>query len=93
LVRLLDGRTDTGSGRGDTDDAAHLELAAALAGLRDLHERIRRAGQDASRYAVELRCSQPTAAAITAGIAHDGLAQCWAETAGVWQAITPLTVR
>ena len=93
LVRLLDGRTDTGSGSGDSDDAAQLELAAALAGLHDLHARIRRAGQDASRYTVELRCSQPTAAAITAGIAPDALAQRWAEGAGVWQAITPLPVR
>lgn len=93
LVRLLDGRADTSSGRGDTDDAALLELAAALAGLRDLHERIRRAGQDASRYAVELRCSQSTADAIAAGITHDGLAQRWAEIASAWQTITPLPVR
>lgn len=93
LVRLLDGRADADSGRGDSDDATHLELTAALAGLRDLHERIRRAGQDASRYTVELRCSQSTAAAIATGIARNGLAQRWAEIAGVWQAIAPLPVR
>lgn len=93
LVRLLDGRADTGSGRGDSDDAALLELTAALDGLRDLHERIRRAGHEASRYAVELRCSQATADAIAAGIAHTGLAQRWAESAGAWQSITPLPVR
>ena len=92
LVRLLDGRTDTHRGRGDSDDATRLELAAALAGLRDLHARIQRAGQDASRYTVELRCSQSTAAVITAGIAHEELAQRWRETVALWQTIIPLPV-
>jgi ATP-dependent DNA helicase DinG len=93
LVRLLDGRADTGSGRGDSDDAALLELAAALDGLRDLHERIRRAGHEASRYAVELRCSQATADAIAAGVKDDKLAPRWAAAIGVWQAILPRPVR
>ena len=65
----------------------------ALDGLRDLHARIRRAGQEATRYAVELRCSHATAEAIATGIAHDKLAARWAEAAGVWQSIQPRPVR
>jgi len=93
LVRLLDGRADQGSGHSDTDEVAYRELTAALDGLRDLHERIRRAGQDPGRYAVELRCSQNTVDAIATGIGHDKLAPRWAEAAGVWQSVLPRAVR
>ena len=93
LVRLLDGRSDAGSGQSDTAEVVHLELDAALDGLRDLHARIRRAGHEATRYAVELRCSHATAEAIATGIAHDKLAARWAEAAGVWQSIQPRPVR
>ncbi|MFO7631918.1 MAG: ATP-dependent DNA helicase [Caldilinea sp.] len=93
LVRLFDGRTDTRSGSADADEIAHVEIHAALDGLHDLLERIRRAGQEAGRYAVELRCSRVTADAIATGIGHDGLAGRWAEAAGVWRSILPRAVR
>jgi ATP-dependent DNA helicase DinG len=99
LVRLLDGRADMRSGRAASapsnsiDAIAYIELCAALDGLRDLRQRIERAGQSCSRYAVELRCSRATADALAAGIGQDGLAKQWAETAQIWQSIFPRPVR
>ena len=93
LVRLLDGRADLRSGSADADELAHVELHAALDGLRDLRQRIERAGQSCSRYAVELRCSRVTADALAAGITHDALAKQWSEMTGVWQTLLPRPVR
>ena len=94
LVRLQDGRADSGSGRIDAGaEPAHVELQAALAGLRDLQGRIERAGHSPARFAVELRCSPATADLLAVGIPHPELAQRWAAGAGVWQAVRPLPVQ
>jgi ATP-dependent DNA helicase DinG len=93
LVRLVDGRSDLRSGSAEADEVANIELYAALDGLRDLRERIRRAGQETSRYAVELRCSRVTAETLTGGIERSELAGRWVEEAGAWQSIAPRAVR
>ena len=93
LVRLQDGRADSGSGRVEAEaEATQTEIHAALAGLSDLQGRIERAGHSPARFAVELRCSPATADLLAAGIPHTELAQRWAAGAGVWQAVLPRAV-
>ncbi|HRW50058.1 MAG TPA: ATP-dependent DNA helicase [Caldilinea sp.] len=93
LVRLQDGRADSGSGRVEAEaEAMHTEIHAALAGLSDLQGRIERAGHSPARFAVELRCSPATADLLAAGIPHTELAQRWAAGTGVWQAVLPRAV-
>lgn len=93
LVRLVDGRSDLRSGSADASAPPHLELHAALDGLQDLRQRIRRAGQETSRYAVELRCSRATVEMLANGIDHGALAKRWSEEAGAWQSVAPRAVR
>lgn len=93
LVRLQDGRADSGSGCVEAGtDPAYVEVHAALAGLGDLQGRIERAGHLPSRFVVELRCSSATVDLLVGGISHDELAARWATGAAVWQAILPRAV-
>jgi ATP-dependent DNA helicase DinG len=93
LVRLQDGRSDSQQGTSTTHDPAQVEVEAALDALYNLGERIRRVGQEPSRYAVEVRCSRATAALLAAGPLPAELAQRWAAMASSWRALSQRTVR
>ena len=92
-MRLQDGRTDSQQGTSATHDPAQAELEAALDALRNLGERIRRVGQEPSRYAVEVRCSRATAALLAAGSLPAELAQRWAAMASSWRTLSSRAVR
>ncbi len=93
LVRLSDGRAETRSGRAEAATPERAELHAALDGLQDLQRRIHRAGQDCSRYAVELRCSRGAAQWLAEAPAQDELYRQWVRVASVWQAVLLRVVR
>jgi ATP-dependent DNA helicase DinG len=64
LVRLHDGRADSASGSLPASDPLAGELHAIQQGLSDLRRRIEGAGQSATRFSVEIRCSAATAAHV-----------------------------
>jgi ATP-dependent DNA helicase DinG len=93
LVRLSDGRAEMHSVRADVSTPEHAEIHAALNGLQDLQRRIRRAGQESSRYAVELRCSRKAAQWLTEAPDQDELFKRWVHAVSAWQAVLLRAVR
>ena len=65
LVRLQDGRADSGDGVQALADPVAGEIYAIRQGLGDLRQRIERVGHVANRYSVEIRCSAATAARLS----------------------------
>ena len=91
LVRLQDGRTegDAGTTSGLASDV-NGELHAAILGLVDLRTRVERAGRALNSYAVEVRCSPDTAAALTAPQPAADLAAAWSAAAQPWREVKVL---
>ena len=73
LVRLQDGRADSGEGVHKASESSAnaenglvaAEIYAIQQGLSDLRRRIERGGHVPNRYSVEIRCSAATAARLT----------------------------
>jgi ATP-dependent DNA helicase DinG len=70
LVRLQDGRADNAAGNLPTTDPLAGELHAIQQGLADLRRRIEGAGQSATRFSVEIRCSAAIAARLAGAKEH-----------------------
>lgn len=70
VLRLQDGKAESQSGRVEGVDAVAATLHAALLGLRDLRQRIERAGRKPSDFVVELRCPPATAECLEHDQAH-----------------------
>jgi ATP-dependent DNA helicase DinG len=97
LVRLLDGRADTGAGVHAGLDPVAGEIHAILEGLTDLRGRIARGGHAPARYGVEIRCCAATAAQLLgAGVAAGAAAApppAWEVERAHWKDLTFAPVR
>jgi hypothetical protein len=99
LVRLLDGRADSGDGEQLLGDSVRGEIYAIEQGLADLRRRIERGGHAPSRYGVEIRCSTATAAQLSglppsaASAAVPVLPAGWEVEKAHWKALTFAPVR
>ena len=71
LLRLQDGKADGEQGLVDEVDVTAGEIYAAVMGLRNLRQRIERAGRDAEQFVVEVRCS-PRTCAVLQGVEDGG---------------------
>ena len=93
LLRLQDGKADSGAGRlNRADDVTDGEVDAAVAALAELRERVERAGRKVDQYAVEVRWSAAAATRIAAQAADDGGFQAWLKATAPWRAVTQLIV-
>jgi ATP-dependent DNA helicase DinG len=92
LVRLQDGRADSGEGVAKLPDAVVGEMYAIEQGLHDLRRRIERGGHAVSRFSVEIRCSIATANQLAGGggaVPPPG----WEAERARWKALTFAPVR
>ena len=86
LLRLQDGKRDAEEGRAHgVQSAAQGEVAGAVAGLRNLRERIEKAGRATGDFGVELRCSEEAAALLLAD-------RTWAAAAARWATVAVVRV-
>ncbi len=86
LLRLQDGKRDAEEGRAHgVASAAQGEVAGALAGLRNLRERIEKAGRALDQFGVEVRCSEEAAALLLAD-------RAWASEAARWRTVEVVRV-
>lgn len=93
LLRLNDGKADEKSGTaGDLPDALAAELTATLEGLRDLRQRIERAGKPTKQYAVEIRCTRAMKDAAESGRPYADLARKVAAEFAVWMSVAFVVV-
>jgi len=97
LVRLQDGRADSGEGvHKAPDPAASLVTAETFAiqqGLSDLRRRVERGGHAPGRYSVEIRCSAATAAQLTGSPGEAPLPPTWEAEQAHWKALIFAPVR
>ena len=94
LVRLQDGRADSGDGvQYPAPDPAAAEIHAIQQGLSDLRRRIERGGHVANRYSVEIRCSAATAAQLTGSPGAAPLPPTWEAEQAHWKALIFAPVR
>ncbi|HMN31466.1 MAG TPA: ATP-dependent DNA helicase, partial [Caldilineaceae bacterium] len=91
-LRLQDGKSDSQEGVTELADVTSGELYAALAGLRDLRQRIERAGRQASQFQVEVRCSKAMAALIASGEDLQSLLHSWQDERKTWQHVALLLI-
>jgi ATP-dependent DNA helicase DinG len=94
LVRLQDGRADSGDGVHMLSDAVAGEIYAIQEGLSDLRRRIERGGHVANRYSVEIRCSAATVAQLSdPAVAPPVLPPTGDSEKAHWKALTFTPVR
>jgi ATP-dependent DNA helicase DinG len=94
LVRLQDGRADSGDGVQALADPVAGEIYAIRQGLGDLRQRIERVGHVANRYSVEIRCSAATAARLSdPAAALTMLSPDWDAEKSLWKTLTFAPVR
>ncbi|MEZ4860553.1 MAG: ATP-dependent DNA helicase [Caldilineaceae bacterium] len=91
LLRLQDGKADEQRGTSEADATlAAGELAAALAGLRDLHSRIARAGRQPAQFGVEVRCRHLSSQLNALAATQPEQFQHWRTESAQWQSVTLL---
>jgi ATP-dependent DNA helicase DinG len=93
LVRLQDGRADSGEGVHKAPDPIAAEIYAIQQGLDDLRRRVERGGHVPSRYSVEIRCSAATAALLAGSLGGAPLPPAWEAEQAHWKALIFAPVR
>lgn len=84
LLRLQDGKADTGEGSVRKGNRVSVEIQAAVDGLKNLRSRISSAGRTTNSFGVELRCSAETEAALASGQIDSSLRRQWVNESSVW---------
>jgi ATP-dependent DNA helicase DinG len=88
LLRLQDGKAD--EDEGFVDDVSSVEegeICAMTEALTNLRQRIERAGQETSQYAIELRCSAG-AARLVSSVGRGVLLAAWQIERDSWRSVT-----
>lgn len=93
LIRLQDGRADSGTGTLRASDLVAGEVHAIHEGLADLRRRIERAGQAPIRFGVEIRCSAATAARLAGLVEGGDSAADWHAEQVRWKSLAFTPVR
>jgi ATP-dependent DNA helicase DinG len=89
-LRLQDGKRDSQEGSEELPDVVAGEIHAAVLGLRDLRQRIERAGRQASQFRVEVRCSAGMATMVNINQAALPLLQTWQSERQLWHDVVLL---
>ena len=93
LVRLLDGKTDDQTSAVPACSPPEAEIQAALAGLRNLRNRIEGAGRFTSSFGVELRCSAEAQRMLSGGELPTVLRRNWADECAAWGSLEIIGLR
>lgn len=92
LLRLQDGRADADAGITEAQDAVHAQVHAAIVALRNLYQRVAKAGRGTNGFAVEVRVTPETEAMLAAGTLDATVAAAWRAEAAHWRALQVLPV-
>lgn len=93
LVRLQDGKTDDQTSALAACSTTEAEIQAALAGIRNLRNRIEGAGRFTSSFGVELRCSAEAQRSLSGGELPPALGLNWADECAVWRSLEIIGLR